>query len=342
MRGDDGAPLALGRQAWADSQRPQTERAGWVPGAAGIRPPPQLDTPAGEHWLVTGGTGFIGRRLVEALAAPAVTVLTRRKAGAALPGRVRLVESLAALDGGERFDVIVHLAGEPIAGGLWTPDRRERIRASRPEVAVELLALMDRLRAKPRVWINASAVGWYGLRGDERLDEAAAPKDCFSHQVCAAAEAAAEPASAHGARVAQLRIGPALAAHGGLLAPLLAPFKLGLGGPLGSGRQWLSWIELDDLVRLIAHVAADDALVGPINATAPCPVDNATFSQALAKALHRPAFLRVPRTPLTWLLGDLARELLFAGQRVAPARALASGFAFRHPTLPEALAHALS
>ena len=160
--------------------------------------------------------------------------------------------------------------------------------------------------------------------------------------MCAAAEAAAELASAHGARVAQLRIGPALAAHGGLLAPLLAPFKLGLGGPLGSGRQWLSWIELDDLVRLIAHVAADDALAGPINATAPCPVDNATFSQALAKALHRPAFLRVPRTPLTWLLGDMARELLFAGQRVVPARALASGFAFRHPTLPEALAHALS
>ena len=196
--------------------------------------------------------------------------------------------------------------GEPIAGGLWTPARRERIRASRPGVAAGLLALLDRLRAKPRVWINASPVGWYGLRGDERLDEAAAPKDCFSHQVCAAAEAAAEPASAHGVRVAQLRIGPALAAHGGLLAPLLAPFKLGLGGPLGSGRQWLSWIELDDLVRLIAHVAADDTLAGPINATAPCPVNNATFSRALAKALHRPAILRVPRTPLTWLLGESA------------------------------------
>jgi len=307
-----------------------------------VRPPLPLDVPAGSHWLVTGGTGFIGRRLVEALAAPEVTVLTRHAVCAALPEEVRVVESLDEISASARFDVFVHLAGEPIAAGLWTAARREHIRASRPRVAERLLALLERLEVKPKAWINASAIGWYGLRGDECLDETAAPADCFSHHVCAAAEAAAVPASAHGVRVAQLRIGLVLAREGGLLARLLPTFKLGLGGPLGTGRQWMSWIERDDLVRLIAHVAADDSLSGIVNATAPNPVDNAAFMRALAQTCGRPGFLRVPRAPVTWLLGDFARELLFGGQRVVPQRALASGFEFRCPTLPEALAQALS
>ena len=298
--------------------------------------------PAGGHWLVTGGTGFIGRRLVEALAAQEVTVLTRHAVCAALPEAVRVVESLDEINASARFDVFVHLAGEPIAAGLWTAARRERIVASRPRVAEGLLALLERLEVKPKAWINASAVGWYGLRGDECLDETAAHADCFSHQVCAAAEAAAASAAAHGVRVAQLRIGLVLAREGGLLARLLPAFKLGLGGPLGTGRQWMSWVERDDLVRLIAHVAADDSLSGVVNATAPNPVDNAAFTRALAQVCGRPGFLRVPRTPVTWLLGDLARELLFGGQRVVPRRALASGFEFRRPTLPEGLAQALS
>lgn len=307
-----------------------------------MKPPLQLDVPAGGHWLVTGGTGFIGRRLVEALTAQEVTVLTRHAVCAALPPQVRVVESLGELDGAERFDAIVHLAGEPIAGGLWTAARRERIRASRPQVAASLIELIERLQTPPKVWVNASAVGWYGLRGDERLDETAAHADCFSHEVCAAAEAAATPATKHGVRVVQLRIGLVLAREGGLLARLLPAFKLGLGGPLGTGRQWMSWIERDDLVRLIAHVATNDALSGAVNATAPNPVDNRDFTQALAQALRRPAFFRVPRAPVTWLLGDFARELLFGGQRVVPKRALESGFEFGFPTLPEALAQALS
>lgn len=307
-----------------------------------MRPPLQLDVPASGHWLVTGGTGFIGRRLVEALTTQEVTVLTRHAVCAALPPRVRVVESLGELDGSERFDAIVHLAGEPIAGGLWTAARRERIRASRPQVAASLVELIERLEMKPKAWVNASAVGWYGLRDDECLEETAAHADCFSHAVCAAAESAAVPASAHGVRVVQLRIGLVLAREGGLLARLLPAFKLGLGGPLGTGRQWMSWIERDDLVRLIAHVAANDALSGAVNATAPNPVDNRQFTRALAQALGRPAFFRMPRAPVTWLLGDFARELLFGGQRVVPKRALESGFEFRFPTLQEALGQALS
>ena len=307
-----------------------------------MRPSLRLDVPAGERWLVTGGTGFIGRRLVEALQEQAVTVLTRRPVCAALPDDVRVIETLDAIGADERFDVIVHLAGEPIAGGLWTAARRERIEASRPQVAQALARLLGRLDAKPRAWINASAIGWYGLRGCEPLTEAMSAQDCFSHRVCAAAEAAATPAEALGVRVTHLRIGLALAREGGVLARLLPAFKLGLGAPFGSGAHWMSWIERDDLVRLIGWAANSDALGGPLNATAPNPVDNATFTRALAKALRRPAILRVPRGPLTWLLGDFARELLFAGQRVLPQKALESGFEFRYGEIDRALAYALS
>ena len=306
-----------------------------------MRAPPGLSVPAGARWLVTGGTGFIGRRLVEALGAASVTVLTRDAARAAFGGPVRVVPDLAAIAPDERFDVVVHLAGEPVAGGPWTPARRTRILGSRPRVAERLVALVERLEVKPRVWINASAVGWYGLRGDEPLDEAAQARDCFSHRVCAAAESAATAAEACGLRVVQLRIGLVLAREGGLLAQLLVPFRLGLGGRFGAGTHWMSWIERDDLVRLIVHVAADDTLRGPVNATAPNPVTNADFARALGRVLGRPTFLRVPRAPVEALLGDLARELFFGGQRVLPARALESGFEFRYGELREALAYAL-
>lgn len=306
-----------------------------------MKPPPRLPVPAGARWLVAGGTGFIGRRLVESLGAASVTVLTRNPARAAFGGSVRVVSDLAAIAAAERFDVVVHLAGEPVAGSPWTPARRKRILCSRPSVAERLVALVERLEVKPPVWINASAVGWYGLRGDEPLDESAEARDCFSHEVCAAAESAATAAEAYGIRVVQLRIGLVLAREGGLLAQLLVPFRLGLGGRFGAGTHWMSWIERDDLVRLIAHVAADDSIRGPVNATAPNPVTNADFVRALGRAVRRPAFLRIPRLPVEALLGDLARELFFGGQRVLPARALESGFEFRRRDLRGALAYAL-
>jgi uncharacterized protein (TIGR01777 family) len=201
-----------------------------------------------------------------------------------------------------------------------------------------VVRLIRRLEHKPSVLVSASAIGWYGLQGDETLTESADGRPCFTRQVCADWERAAVQAERFGVRVVRLRIGLVLGTEGGMLASLLSPFEYGLGGPIGSGTQWMSWIARDDLVRLIAHAIATPSLAGPVNATAPEPVRNATFARELGRALHRPAFLRLPAAPLRFAGGDLAEELLLGGQRVVPEKALKSGFVFRHPSLRAALA----
>jgi uncharacterized protein len=296
--------------------------------------------PARHTVLVTGATGFIGRRIVEALAAAGhqAIVLARDPAKAArLPPPFRLVSSLDQIPSETRIDAIVNLAGEPIADRLWTAARRRRILASRLRMTRAVVRLIARLERPPAVLVSGSAVGWYGLWGDEALTEFDGGKACFTHRMCAAWERAAKAAEHHGVRVVRLRIGLVLGTEGGMLARLLTPFELGLGGRIGDGRQWMSWIERDDLVRLIAHVIATPSLTGAVNATAPAPVTNRTFTQELARALHRPAFLPVPAAPLHRLAGDLADELLLGGQRVLPDKAEASGFVFRHPVLRHAL-----
>jgi uncharacterized protein (TIGR01777 family) len=291
--------------------------------------------------LVTGATGFIGRRLVQALnsAGHDVIVLARDPArAAALLPPFRLITGLSQLPDDARIDAIVNLAGEPIANGLWTAAKRHAILASRLRMTGNVVRLIRRLKVKPAVLIQASAIGWYGVRGDEVLTEGADGRTSFTRAVCADWERAAVQAERFGVRVVRLRIGLVLGAEGGMLANLLVPFEYGLGGPIGSGAQWWSWIERDDLIRLIAHAIAAPALKGAVNATAPEPVRNAAFVRELGRALHRPAVLRVPAAPLRLLAGDLADELLLGGQRVVPEKALASGFAFRHATLPSALA----
>ena len=308
------------------------------------RPLP-LDLPDRQRWLVTGGTGFVGRRLTEALAGDGheVTVLTRdTKRAPHLNAPFRVVTSLDQIDSSEWFDVVVHLAGEPVAGGPWTPARRERIERSRPEMAKRLIELIRRLKTKPEVLIGASAVGWYGDCGEAVLNEGADYQDCFAHRSCEAAEAAAAEAERLGVRVVMLRIGLVLGREDGLLAKLLTPFDLGLGARLGSGRQWMSWIERDDLARLIAFASTHEALRGPVNAVAPHAVTNREFTKALARALRRPAWFVLPRVLLVGALGDMARELMLASQRAVPAKALDNGFEFRLPEIDAALARALS
>jgi uncharacterized protein (TIGR01777 family) len=291
--------------------------------------------------LITGGTGFVGRRLVQALAETGhdVTVLTRdvRKA-ATLRAPFRVVTSLHQIPDDARFDAVVNLAGEPISDGLWTTAKRRRIVQSRRDTTAGLLRLISRLRHRPAVLVSGSAIGWYGLRGDEQLTERDGSAACFSHDVCDVWEQEAAKATLFGVRVVCLRIGLVLGTEGGMLSRLLTPFEFGLGGPIGSGRQWMSWIARDDLVRVIAHVIVERSLSGAVNATAPAPVCNRDFARTLGAALRRPALLPVPAWPLRLLAGDFARELLLGGQRVLPERVLATGFRFQYPELGSALA----
>jgi uncharacterized protein (TIGR01777 family) len=277
---------------------------------------------------VTGATGLIGSRLATALKARGdeVTGISLR-AGPPSSG---------AFAGA---DAVVHLAGEPVAQ-RWTKDARERILSSRTEGTRALVEAIGAADPRPRALVSASAVGYYGSRGDERLDEDAAPGDDFLAGVCVAWEREANVAADHGVRVVTVRTGVVLDKSGGALEKMLPPFKLGIGGPVAGGRQYLPWIHIDDLVRIYVAAIDNDTWSGPVNASAPEPVTNAEFSKALGRALHRPAFAPVPAFAIRALYGDMA-EIVTEGQRAMPRRALELGYAFAHPDLDEALTDAL-
>jgi len=298
--------------------------------------------PPGQSVLITGATGFIGGRLVEGLLAGGhrVLVLTRDPQKAAgLGAPIQIFTSLDQIEADAPIDAVINLAGEPTGAGLWTAARKRKLMASRVEMTAAVVGLIGRLKHRPAVLVNASAIGWYGLHDDEQLTEEADGHDCFSRDLCMAWEAEADKAAACGVRVVRLRIGLVLGTEGGVLSQFLLPFEFGVGGPIGSGRQWMSWIARDDLVRLIVHAMATPSLEGAVNGTAPAPERNGAFARALGRVLHRPAILPLPAAPLRLLGGDFAKELLLGGQRVLPAKALASGFIFRYPRLDEALRH---
>jgi uncharacterized protein (TIGR01777 family) len=289
---------------------------------------------------VTGATGLIGGAVVRALLAAGHRVdrVSRQPPAPGStdvqwdPGRGRLDRQ--ALTG---VDAAVHLAGESIAARRWTPAVRARIRDSRVEATRLLAATLADLDPPPRVLVTASAVGYYGDRGDEPVTEDSAAGSGFLADVARAWEAAAEPARAAGIRVATLRIGMVLAREGGALPRMLLPFRLGLGGPVGSGRQYWSWVTLGDLVRIIAHAIEDEALAGPVNAVAPGPVTNREFARTLGRVLGRPAVLPLPAVAVRLLLGDMGEALLLSGARVLPRRLERAGFRFQHPELEPAL-----
>ncbi len=291
--------------------------------------------------LVAGGRGLIGRALLPALRAEghSVAVLTRRPAG---PDDLPWDPARGALEARalEGFDAVVNLAGENI-GTRWSAARKARIRASRVDSTALLATALARLERRPRVLVSMSAVGWYGDRGEETLDETSAPGSGFLAGVCRAWEAAAAPAAAAGIRVAHPRAGQVLAASGGTLKAMLPVFRLGLGGRLGSGRAWWPWIAVDDLVGVIRRLIADASLSGPVNAVAPGLVRNAEFTRVLARVLRRPAVLPVPAFALRMVFDGMADALPLASARVAPARLAAAGCTFRFPELEGALRHAL-
>jgi len=294
--------------------------------------------PGRQTVLVTGATGFIGSRLVASLtgAGHQVIALVRNPAKAELAPPITLITSLDQIAADTKIDTIVNLAGEPIGNGLWTEAKRHKILDSRIQMTGNVVKLIARLDHKPAVLVSGSAIGWYGLWQDQVLTESAKSHACFSHELCDAWENAARPATEYGVRVAFLRIGLVIGTDGGFITRMLTPFEFGLGGPLGSGKQWMSWIERDDLVRLIAHVIVKSDISGPINATAPIPVTNLKFTEELGRRLHRPAVFRIPAVLLRRVGGDFANELLLGGQRVLPNKALSNGFVFRHETLRSA------
>jgi uncharacterized protein (TIGR01777 family) len=237
----------------------------------------------------------------------------------------------------EGLDALIHLAGENVAAGRWTPERKRAIRESRVKGTRLLAETLAGLERPPRVLVSASAIGYYGDRGDESLEESSSRGEGFLAEVAREWEEATGAAARAGIRVVQLRIGVVLAAEGGALKRMLLPFRLGLGGPLGRGKQWMSWIALDDLIGTVHHALLDESLYGPVNAVSPNPVTNAAFTRELGRALRRPAFLPVPPFLLRLALGEMGEALLLSSARVLPRRLQEADFSFLTPDLPSAL-----
>ena len=290
------------------------------------------------HYLITGGTGFIGKALCASLIADEnrVTVLTRHVSGATacLPSGVSATDTLDEL---REIDVVVNLAGENLTDGRWSDERKQAFLDSRIGTTRRINEWMAAQYQRPKTMISGSAIGWYGARGDETLTEDSSPGDDFAARLCQAWEAEAIKAEALGVRVCRVRTGIVLAADGGALAKMLPPFKFGLGGPMGDGKQWMSWITRHDLVRMIRWLAEMDSASGAYNGTAPNPVTNAEFAKTLAEALHRPSIIRTPAIFLKLMFGEMA-DMLLAGQRVLPSRAIDEGFRFDHLTAATSLA----
>jgi uncharacterized protein (TIGR01777 family) len=291
---------------------------------------------------ITGASGTIGRRLLRLLEAHDTVVLGRKAAG--LPSGVKFAcwDAMAGLPPAESLagvEAVIHLAGEPVAQ-RWSADAKRRIRDSRVDGTRRLVEAMGRMLHPPSVLVCASAVGYYGSRGDEILSEASAPGEGFLPEVCQAWEREAEAAGAMGVRVVRMRIGIVLAQDGGALKRMLPPFRAGVGGRIGSGRQWMSWVHVDDLAALIRFAIERAELQGAVNAVSPAPVTNAEFTRALASALRRPAFLPVPELALSVLFGEMA-QMLTGSQRVVPFAADAGGFSFKYADVSAALRDAI-
>lgn len=292
---------------------------------------------------VTGATGLIGKALVERLGARGHTIRRLvRSSPPTQPGDVAWDPARGILDPTALAGVgaVVHLAGEPIAH-RWTPARKAAIRDSRVQGTTFLAGALAALDPPPSVLLSGSAVGYYGSRGDALLDENSRAGTDFLAGVAEEWEAAAMPSARAGIRTVLLRTGVVLDAHGGALERLLTPFRMGVGGPIGSGRQWMSWIAMEDQLRAIEHALWTPELRGPVNVVAPNPVTNAEFASTLGRVLARPALLPIPAFALELLYGEMADATILAGQRVMPRALTASGFEFVYSTLEQALRHAV-
>lgn len=292
------------------------------------------------NYLITGASGFIGHKLVDLLLSRGNTVnyLGRKRSGT-LDSRASFhcwnPEEPPPLTSVPRLDVVIHLTGEPIAQ-RWNPEVKQRIYDSRIASTNKLVAGIAKLKHEPSVLICASAIGYYGNRGEEVLTEASGPGTDFLAKLCVEWEREALRAREFGLRVVPIRIATVLGRNGGALKQMLVPFRLGIGGKFGDGRQWMSWIHIDDLANLFIFAAENAAVNRPLNGSSPHPVTNAQFTAAFARVLHRPAIVPMPKFALKLVVGELA-DFLFSSVRVFPEAALQAGFRFDHPDLEEAL-----
>ena len=294
---------------------------------------------------ISGASGLIGKALTRLLTdgGHLVFPLVRRAPNPG-SGEIQWSPEKGLSDPGalEGLDAVVHLAGESIASGRWNAQRKQRIHDSRVVGTRTLAQALAGLGKPPAVFVCASAVGVYGNQEDMTLTEASPPGSGFLAEVTRAWEAACDPAVQAGIRTVHLRTGMVLSTSGGALGKMLLPFRLGLGGPVGHGRQYMSWIHLEDLLAAIVFILQTASLQGPVNGTAPNPVTSRQFATSLGAALGRPAFLPLPALAVRLLFGEMGRELLLSGQRVLPAALTSAGFQFSHPVLPAALAHLLA
>jgi uncharacterized protein (TIGR01777 family) len=293
--------------------------------------------------LITGASGLVGTELQKEFAAEGHEMLlaSRKEPEDERHIQWSVEEGFAELERLEGLDAVVHLAGENVSGLRWTEEKKKAIRDSRVLGTRNVVDALSRLNNKPRVLIASSAIGFYGERGDEEVTESSAPGDNFLAEVCRAWEAESRRAEDACIRTVLLRTGIVLSKDGGALGTMLLPFKFGVGGVIGSGRQWMSWISMDDHLRVIEYAIENEALRGAVNSVGPNPVTNEEFTKALGEVLYRPTFLPVPEFAVGMLFGEMGDALLLASTKVMPARLASAGFDFKYPDLKAALRHEL-
>jgi uncharacterized protein (TIGR01777 family) len=298
----------------------------------------------GARILVSGASGMIGSAVLAALKSGGARIARLSRPGACPDPNFELIPWNPAQpidpDVVSRFDAVIHLAGESVFG-RWTEQKKASIRNSRIPATGNLAQALAQAKVKPRVFLCASAIGYYGNRSDELLDEDSAPGAGFAADLARDWEEATKPAADAGVRTVRMRIGIVLARHAGALAQMLPPFRAGMGGRVGSGKQWMSWIDLGDLIGAVQHILETESLSGPVNLVGPDPVTNVQFTKTLASVLHRPALFPVPALVMRLAFGEMADELLLASDRVQPKRLQESGYVFQFPTLRSSLEHIL-
>jgi len=294
------------------------------------------------HLLITGATGFIGSALCTRLltAHHHITVLTRTPEKVHAP--INAITAITQLNTEVVVDVVINLAGEPIANKRWSNQQKQRILTSRITTTQQLITFLKRVKHKPQLLINGSAIGYYGInRSNTAIDENEAGDESFSSQLCQQWETTALQAEVIGIRTCLLRTGIVLGKGGGALSKMLLPFKAGFGGRIGDGKQWMSWIHLDDLVGIILYCITHDKISGALNGTSPNPVTNQEFTKTLGKILKRPTIVPMPNVIIKLLMGQMGEELLLSGKKILPINIAAAGYDFQYPQLEQALVHSM-